>query len=115
VIGDSTFTHNGITVVGDAAPFIVDGRAHIPLRVIAEALGAEVVWDNRTRTGYMTLNGVTISIVIDMPLPDGMGTPVVINGRTFVPGRYISETFGATVRWDRDNHVVYIYPPQLDF
>jgi len=110
-IGSLAYTHNGIPLISDAAPFIVENRAHIPLRIIAEALGAEVVWNSSTRTGYMTRSGITISIIVDAPLPDGMGTPVIINNRTFVPARYISETFGAAVRWDRDNGAVYIYPP----
>ena len=99
-------------MTAEAAPFIVANRAHIPLRIIAEALGAEVDWNHQTRTGYMTKGDITVYIVVDRPLPDGMGTPVIINNRTFVPARYISETFGAEVRWDRENSAVYVYPPE---
>ena len=113
-IGSLRYTYNGIPMMGDAAPFIVGDRAHIPLRIIAEALGAEVTWNNATRTGYMTKGGTTIRIVVDAPLPGGMGTPVILNSRTFVPARYISETFGATVRWDNDNAAVYVYRPVAD-
>jgi len=60
----------------------------------------------------MTKDDITVSIVVNQPLPDGMGMPVIINNRTFVPARYISETFGAEVRWDRDNSAVYVYWPQ---
>ena len=101
-----------MTLRGDAAPFITGDRAHVPLRIIAEALGAEVTWDPATRTGYMTKDGTTIRIAVDQPLPDGMGMPVIINNRTFVPARYISETFGAEVRWDRENSAVYVYWPE---
>ncbi|MCL2199807.1 MAG: copper amine oxidase N-terminal domain-containing protein [Defluviitaleaceae bacterium] len=38
-----------------------------------------------------------------------MGTPLNVNGITFVPVRYVSETTGATVRWDGANNAVYIY------
>ncbi len=34
----------------DVAPFIQDGRTLVPVRAISEALGAEVGWDNDTRT-----------------------------------------------------------------
>lgn len=34
----------------DVAPFITDGRTLVPVRAISEALGAEVSWDNDTRT-----------------------------------------------------------------
>ena len=111
-IGNSHYTHNGVHMTAEAAPFIVENRAHIPLRIIAEALGAQVDWNHQTRTGYMTKGDITVYIVVDRPLPDGMGTPVIINNRTFVPARYISEIFGAEVRWDRDNAAVYVYPPE---
>ncbi|MCL2572860.1 MAG: copper amine oxidase N-terminal domain-containing protein [Defluviitaleaceae bacterium] len=113
VIGSLYYTnHEGETLIGDAEPFIAGNRAHVPLRIIAEALGAEVTWNRSTRTGYMTKDDITVSIVVNQPLPDGMGMPVIINNRTFVPARYISETFGAEVRWDRDNSAVYVYWPQ---
>ncbi|MCL2572694.1 MAG: stalk domain-containing protein [Defluviitaleaceae bacterium] len=113
VIGSLYYTNQaGETLIGDAEPFIVGNRAHVPLRIIAEALGAEVAWSRATRTGYMTKDGITVSIVVNEPLPDDMGMPVIINNRTFVPARYISETFGAEVRWDRDNSAVYVYRPQ---
>ena len=111
-IGSTRYTLGGIPHIADAAPFIVGNRAHIPLRIIAEALGAQVTWNPATRTGYMTKGDITVYIVVDQPLPDGMGTPVIINNRTFVPARYISETFGAEVRWDRENSAVYVYPPE---
>ena len=34
----------------DVAPFIQDSRTLVPVRAISEALGAEVGWDNDTRT-----------------------------------------------------------------
>jgi len=112
-IGSLYYTnHEGEVLLGDAAPFITGNRAHVPLRIIAEALGAEVTWNRATRTGYMANGDTVVSIVVNQPLPDGMGMPVIINNRTMVPARYISETFGAEVRWDRDNAAVYVYMPR---
>lgn len=110
-IGQSAFTHWGITVAGDAAPFIDPDydRTMVPLRIIAEALDAQVRWEGGTRTVYITRGGVQIRMPIGEPLPDGMGTPVIVNDRTFVPLRYISEIMGANVRWDDSARAVYIY------
>ena len=80
----------------------------IPLRIIAEALNAEVNWNNNTRTVIIARHGETINLIVDVPLPDDMGTPVIVNGSTFVPVRYVSETLGATVQWDGESKVVYI-------
>ncbi|MFX4262639.1 stalk domain-containing protein [Pelotomaculum propionicicum] len=41
---------NGQQVISDVQPFIQDGRTMVPLRVISEALGADVAWDQETQT-----------------------------------------------------------------
>jgi hypothetical protein len=99
-IGRNDFRYNGAIRQAEAAPFISQGRTMIPLRVIAEALGAEVDWDEDTRTVMITARGETFKL-------DDMG--IIVNGRTFVPVRYVSETLGAAVRWDEANKTVYIY------
>jgi len=109
VIGSNRFHHNGEAKQAGVAPFISEGRTMIPLRIIAEALGAEVDWDNSTRTVIITRNEETINLIVDVPLPGDMGTPVIVNGSTFVPVRYVSEKLSATVRWDGENNAVYIY------
>lgn len=94
---------------GDAAPFIADDRAMVPLRVIAEALGADIYWDGDTRTVRIVRGANALSLVIDAPLPDGLGTAIIKNDRTFVPTRYVSEMLGASVRWDGETRAVYVY------
>jgi len=110
-IGSTSFTRLGVTMQSDVAPFmdVAADRAMIPLRIVSEGLGAEVYFDNETRTVHITKGDIEISLVIDVPLPGGMGTPVIINDRTFVPTRYISEILGATVRWDGAAQAVYVY------
>jgi hypothetical protein len=44
--------------------------------------------------------------VIDVPLPSGMGTPVIINQRTMIPLRYVSESLGAEVDWNPDTRTI---------
>ena len=108
-IGQPVFTYRGMPSLGDAAPFIADERAMVPLRNIAEALGATVGWHDETRTVTITRDTTVLTLAIDQPLPDGMGTAVIVYDRTFVPARYVSEMLGATVRWDDVNSAVYIY------
>jgi hypothetical protein len=111
VIGSTTFTLRGVTMESDVAPFIdpVYNRTMVPLRIVSEGLGAEVRFDSDTRTVYISQNGREIFLVIDVPLPDGMGTPVIVDDRTFVPARYVSEVLGARVRWDGNARAVYVY------
>jgi len=95
----------------DVAPFInpADNRTMVPLRIITDALGVNVRFDSEPRTVYLIQNGQEFSLVIDRPLPNDMGVPVIINSRTLVPARYVSEILGAIVRWDSVNRAVYIY------
>lgn len=110
VIGDATFIHNGLPAQSDAAPFIdpIYNRTMVPVRLIAEAFGAQVGWVEETRTVTIMRDGQFISLQIGEPLPDGMGVPVIVNDRTFVPIAHIGRMLGADVRWDEVNRVVYI-------
>jgi len=108
-IGSVMYQQNGVIGMAEAAPFIYEERTMVPLRLIANVLGAEPLWNESTRTVYVALNGSELSLTIDQPLPDDMGTPMIINDRTFVPMRYVSETLGAYVRWDYSASSVYLY------
>lgn len=83
-------------------------RAMLPLRTVAETLGAELFWDDRTRTVTITRDGILLTLVVDESLPYGMGMPMIVNDRTFVPARYVAEILGAYVRWDTEARAVYI-------
>lgn len=51
VIGSTTMLINGVPFTMDVAPEIVDpGRTMLPLRWVAQALGADVQWDAATQT-----------------------------------------------------------------
>jgi len=108
-VGSNNFLHNGTVKQSEVAPFINHERTMVPLRIVAETLNAEVDWDSATRTVIITGRGETINLIVDVPLPGDMGTPIIVNSSTFVPVRYVSETLGATVRWDEENKAVYIY------
>jgi len=109
VIGQHLHLYRGVPVLNDVAPFMADNRTMVPLRLIAEALGASVYWDAANRSVDISLGTESLTLTIDSPLPDDMGTPVIVSNRTFVPARYVSEMLGATVRWDIGNSAVYVY------
>ena len=92
-----------------AAPFISpEGRTMVPLAAISTTLGVQPVWDSTTRT--ITIGATQdITISIDQPLPNNMGTAIIVNDTVFVPLRYIAEILGATLRWDSATRTIYIY------
>jgi len=110
-IGSTVYTIDDAPHESDVAPFIDPAydRAMIPLRVVSEALGANVDWIPTTRTVWIDMPGASYQLIIDTPLPGGMGVPVLYQDRVFVPVRYVAEILGATPRWDGSNAAVYIY------
>ncbi|MDR0273540.1 MAG: glycoside hydrolase family 11 protein [Clostridiales bacterium] len=107
-VGSSNYTNRGVSATLDAAPFIDSGRVMVPLRAIAEGLGATITWNDATKTITLVRGGATTNLTIDVPLPDGMGSPVIVEGRTFVPARFVGEVLNATVDWDDVNRAVVI-------
>ena len=108
-IDADTFTDNGTHQYLDAAPFIQDDRTMVPLRVILEALGAtDVAFDAGHIT--FTISGQAFSLTIGQPLPNDIGTPIIVSDRTFVPLAYvINALYGADARWCGYGRAAYIY------
>ena len=108
-IGSAAYTNNGQNAEGDVAPYISsDGRTMVPIRIISEALGATVDWDNSTQTDTIQKSGITLQITVGQALPDGLGMAVLKDDRLFVPVRYVSEQLGANVDWNADAQTVTI-------
>jgi len=91
----------------EAAPFISGGRTMVPVRFIAEAYGAQVDYDSTTKGITITLEETVIAMQVGVNTAYVNGKaytidapPVIVNGRTFVPIRFISEMFNATVTYD---------------
>ena len=100
-------------VFTDVAPFIVDGRTLVPLRAIFEALGAEIEWNDETKTVTSKGGGVTVSFTIGSTELIRNGEVVVLDvpsqiyeSRTVVPVRAIAESFGAKVSWVAETRTV---------
>jgi len=111
VMDNLIYTINGMSHINDVTPFIDPAfdRVMIPLRAVSEALGAEVEWLPETRTvRIFTATGIQ-TLIVDVPLPDGMGTPIIVSNRVLVPLRFVAEHLGAEVRWDDVNRAAYVY------
>ena len=53
-LGKTDYTVNGKTKTMDVAPIIRNDRTMLPVRYVAEALGAEIAWDGTTSTATIT-------------------------------------------------------------
>lgn len=106
---------NGLELDCDQPPIIQNGRALVPLRAIFEALGASVSWDNATRTVTSIKGDTTLRLTVgsNTLYKNGNGITIdvpaqIINDRTIVPVRAVSEAFDAQVVWDAADRTVTI-------
>jgi len=102
---------DGKRIAFDQLPVIENGRTLVPLRAIFEKIGATVEWDGETQTviAKSTENGTIIRLTIDSTtaivngVQVGLDVPAkIINGRTLVPVRFVSDCFGVGVDWNAD-------------
>lgn len=110
-----TVTLDGNSIKSDVAPQIVDGRTMVPLRAIFEALGATVAWSESTRTVTAIKDNDVVICTIDSYKMTVNGeqkkldvAPMIIDGRTMVPVRFVAEAFGCNVGWDGEKRIVSI-------
>ena len=101
--------------ISDVAPFINNERTLVPIRVISENLGYNVNWDNNSRKVTVKNSDKTIELFIDKKNVSVNGVdnsidvaPMIKNERTFVPLRFISESFDNDVKWDNNTRTVRI-------
>lgn len=123
-----TVTVNGEQVVFDQKPFLENDRTLVPIRAIAEKMQFQVDWNESTQE--ITLSN--INTVLKLRIDDysiqkilkfasdtyeqkisniNLDVPArIIQDRTFIPLRAISELFGATVNWkENTNNADIIY------
>ena len=98
-IGNNGVVLNNENKILDAAPLISQNRTMVPLRFIAEAFGADVSWAQDTKTVTIVIDGKVLTMRINQELEGFGAAPIISNGRTMVPIRYISEELGANVIW----------------
>ena len=68
-IGSTQATVNGQSQMLDVAPFIIGASTYVPLRFVAQALGAQVNWDNSNRIVAIAYGGGAPNQVIQPQAP----------------------------------------------
>ena len=87
-------------MIYDAAPVIRNDRTLVPIRIVTETLGGKVDWNGATKEVTLTIDGKEIKMIIGKMLEKYGVEPVIIDGRTFVPVRFVADELFATVAWD---------------
>jgi len=104
----------------DAAPFIKGGRAFVPVRYLALALGVAesgIQFSPSARTVTLRKPEVTVTLAVGGTVmyvnenPRTMDVaPVVRNGRTYLPARYVAEALGYRADWNPSRKEVVVTP-----
>lgn len=109
---------DGKVIAPDVLPLVKNGRTLVPVRVIAEGLGAEVAWEQATRTATIKRDGQAVILrlndkkayingkAVTMETP-----PVMQQQRMLLPLRFVGEALGATVGWDESARMVVVNRP----
>ena len=97
-------------------PYIKNGRTLLPVRAVFEAMGGNVGWDGTNQVVTLELDNTTLFLKIGSNTAwDNKGEfysmdvgPVVNNGRTMLPIRFVVEYFNGDVDWDNSTETVTI-------
>jgi hypothetical protein len=115
VIGSNIFDIGGVPYVMDAVPYIKDSRSYVPMRYLAQMLGAEVTWEQADQTVTLSNGEVTAVFTIGSTSYTVNGealtadvAPEIVNDRAYLPARFVAEAFGAQVGWDEGLQTVLI-------
>ncbi|MNH99681.1 N-acetylmuramoyl-L-alanine amidase AmiC precursor [compost metagenome] len=102
----------------EVAPQIIKGNTLVPVRIIAEELGALVSWNDKARKVNVKKDGLNIELTIDNRnvLVQGKKTelevaPIIVNDNTLLPLRFIGEQLGAKFSWDGLTSSVHMFKP----
>ena len=106
---------NGNILGFDVPPVIEDGSTLVPMRFLFEQMGADVEWDSETQTATAMLDNKVVTFSIDNINAEvnktsaTMDVPArLINGKTMVPLRFLSENMGYDVDWDADSRTAIV-------
>ena len=98
---------NGEELIFDQPPLKYGSMPLLPLRVVFEALGAEVSWDDSTQTVTIVNDNICITIEIGSEFMIKNGEKIklniparIIGGRTLIPYDVIAECFDVKFAWE---------------
>lgn len=105
-VGNDVLKINGSDVKVEK-PFVTNGVTMVPVRVITEAFGAQVDWNGDEKSITLKYEALMVKLVLGSKIARTSSkeavleeAPVIVNEKTMVPLRFISENFGATVNYE---------------
>lgn len=112
---------NGSPVEFDSPPVIINERTMLPIRAVSEQMGLKVSWNEADKTVTISNYVKKLQLTIDSTIMKDNGNdialdtaPMIINDRTCLPVRAVTESFGAEVNWNGEQQLVSITAPDTN-
>lgn len=114
---DVTILINGTAIDKEPPARLVEGRVLIPLRKVFNALGADVVYENKIITATRGERVVILSPNVNKATIDGQEIeldvpPLLFDAATYVPLRLVAQALGDTVNYDAATKTITVKPPE---
>lgn len=99
----------------EAAPYAPNGTTLVPIRAVLEAFSANLDWDNEKQQVNIYKDDIKIVLTIGSKsaLVGGKNVELaepakILNGRTLIPLRFVSESLGLSVKWYQESKKIII-------
>lgn len=106
---------NGNEFKPKSAPFFENGAVYLPVRDMGELLGTLVSWNSSSKTVTMNYPELTVKVSYGSTSATVNGKTIalsaplrMVEGRIYVPLRFLSESTGADVKWEASRKTVNI-------
>ena len=120
-LNSSTYLVNGETKTMDVSPVSLNGRTMMPVRFVADPLGAVTQWDPVDKKVTVTMGSTMLELWIGNPVAkiNGVNTPIdpananvkpiILSSRTMLPMRFVTEALGCTVEWIPEGSIIKVH------
>ncbi|MBG9735077.1 stalk domain-containing protein [Paenibacillus alvei] len=107
---------NGDVKKMDVAPIVLNGSTYVPVRVVLDAFGGEALWNGSAQSVTIMRGERFLEMIVNQKGFVRNGSrltsdvaPIIRQGRTLVPLRFVSEQLGLTVKWDQNTKSITIH------
>lgn len=102
-------------------PVLIKSKVLVPVRIVTESLGYEVLYDNQKKQITVSESGKKLVMTVDQPtayVNDQAVTmdmpPIVISDSAFIPLRFLVSSLNEAIYWDNTSKTVFIYTTEAE-
>ena len=123
-VGTANVKVNGFDLYCKYKPYVENGRTFVPIRELTELMGANVKWNQNTRSVSISMQDKDIKLKINSSVVYVNGKKMKLDSdsvprlteyteqgracKTMVPLRFLSESLGFMVNWDQGKRLATI-------